>query len=492
VLTDRLTDRVGGRWWLSGLAVLTLARLWLAAVMPLAPDEAYYWIWSRALAPGYLDHPPMVAIWIRAGTGLLGATPLGVRLLGPLSAALGSLLLADAANRLFPGRSAGVTAAVLLNGTLLFTAGSIIMTPDTPLLFFWTLTLWAAARLASGGGDRWWLLAGAASGLAMVSKYTGAFLPIGLGLYLLRVSPRALRRPWPWIGVLIAAILFLPVLFWNADHHWVGLLRQGGRVGDWRPERALRFLGELFLGQIGLATPGIFVLGCAGGVTAVRGAWKTADPAWTLLAALSLPPAIVFLQHALGDRVQGNWPAILYPAAMAAAAGLSTPAWRRMIGPSAAFGFVLSALVCLHAGTGLPRGFTTVGPVALQMGGWDGLARDLERARTNAGAVGVAAEPYGLAAELAWSGTAATPVMGPGTRWALLPLPRMAPDETPILLMRPARYGEHPDPALWRDVEPAGEIARRSGDDVIERYALFRARPAGPDFPGARLPRRGE
>src|SRR5664279_3412169 len=65
------------------VAVLTAVRLTLSAWMPLAPDEAYYWIWSRALAPGYLDHPPMVALWIRAGTAVAGDGPLGVRLLGP-------------------------------------------------------------------------------------------------------------------------------------------------------------------------------------------------------------------------------------------------------------------------------------------------------------------------------------------------------------------------------------------------------------------------
>ena len=54
------------------LAALTLFRLVVAAALPLSPDEAYYWVWSRALAPGYLDHPPMVALWIRAGTWLAG------------------------------------------------------------------------------------------------------------------------------------------------------------------------------------------------------------------------------------------------------------------------------------------------------------------------------------------------------------------------------------------------------------------------------------
>src|SRR5262245_45274077 len=82
---------------LAALTGLTLLRLAVAAAVPLVPDEAYYWVWSRALAPGYPDHPPMVALWIRAGTLLAGEGSLGVRLLGPLSVAAASLLLADAA-----------------------------------------------------------------------------------------------------------------------------------------------------------------------------------------------------------------------------------------------------------------------------------------------------------------------------------------------------------------------------------------------------------
>ena len=91
--------------WLLALLALTLLRLIVAASAPLAPDEAYYWVWSRAVAPGYLDHPPMVALWIAAGTSLLGDTPLGVRLLGPLGAAVGSWMLFDAGRKLFDPRA---------------------------------------------------------------------------------------------------------------------------------------------------------------------------------------------------------------------------------------------------------------------------------------------------------------------------------------------------------------------------------------------------
>jgi 4-amino-4-deoxy-L-arabinose transferase-like glycosyltransferase len=173
---------VAGAWLAAAMVALTAIRLLVAASVPLAPDEAYYWVWSRALAPGYFDHPPMVALWIRAGTSLVGETALGVRLLGPLSAAAASWLLFDAAQRLFPGQRAGPPAVLLLNGTLLLGVGTVIVTPDSPLLFFWTATLWAMVRLIDSGAGRWWLVAGVCGGLALDSKYTALLLWVGIGL----------------------------------------------------------------------------------------------------------------------------------------------------------------------------------------------------------------------------------------------------------------------------------------------------------------------
>src|SRR3984885_16193892 len=68
------------------IVALLLLRLVRAAYTPLTFDEAYYWMWSKHLAFGYYDHPPMVALVIRAGTWLAGDTEFGVRLVSILSA----------------------------------------------------------------------------------------------------------------------------------------------------------------------------------------------------------------------------------------------------------------------------------------------------------------------------------------------------------------------------------------------------------------------
>ncbi|MBW8270664.1 glycosyltransferase family 39 protein [Caldovatus aquaticus] len=482
--------------WALLLLGATGLRLLLAALVPLAPDEAYYWVWSRHLQPGYLDHPPMVALWIAAGTALLGETPLGVRLLGPLSVALGSVLLARAAAALFPDRpGCGPWAAALLNATLALGVGAVVMTPDTPLLFFWTLALWALARLHRDGDARWWLLVGLAAGAALASKYTAALLGLGILLWLL-LSPPARRwfRAWQlWAGGVLALAAFAPVLAWNAAHGWASFAKQGGRAGG--GALALRHLGELVLGQIGLATPLVFLLCAAGAAAALRRAWPGARggrdgggaSAALLLAALVLPGALLFVWQSLGSRVQGNWPAILYPAAGIAAACLLGPRWARLRVPAVVLGAALTALVYLQAAAAplpLPR---RSDPTLARLGGWAEFAAAVEAARAAAGAEFVAAEEYGLASELAFRLPPGVTVVALEARWRLFSLPPPPPGATGVLV-RSERRGE--GPPLWPGAAPLGITLVRARRGVeAERYRLWRVETGPALPPAARLPR---
>jgi 4-amino-4-deoxy-L-arabinose transferase-like glycosyltransferase len=486
---------------LAALVALTALRLAIAGTVPLAPDEAYYWVWSRALAPGYPDHPPMVALWVRLGTALAGDTPLGIRLLGPLSVAVASLLLADAADRLLPGRRAGLLAAALLNATLLLGVGAVIMTPDTPLLFFWTACLWAISRWlkpsrtqGGGGGEGrgyWWLAIGLFAGLAMASKYTAGFLWLGVALWLL-VTPSLrgqLLRPAAWLGALLGGAVFLPVVLWNAEHDWASFSRQGGRVAEWRPANAIRFIGELVGGQIGLVTPLVFILFAAGVALAALLAWRTRDPVWTLLVALTLPATLVFTQHAFGDRVQGNWPAIIYPAAAIAAAGLQAPAWRRLHRPAVALGLAITLIVYLQASFAVLPLPAWLNPIALRLSGWDALAARVAAVRQQQRAEFVAADQYGVAAILALQMPADIPIVGIESRWALFNLPHAALEgRTGILLRSTLRDGVG-DRSRWSSIAELGEAERIHDGNTIEAFRLFRVTgKAGPES-AALLPR---
>ena len=130
-----------------GLAI----RAALAALVPLATDEAYYVDWARHLAPGYLDHPPLVA-WLIAGPlRLFGHHPLAVRLPAVLLQA-GTTLLAASLARALAGGAAALAAAVMLQAAPVFSLGALLMTPDAPLAFAWAGALWALERGFRDGG----------------------------------------------------------------------------------------------------------------------------------------------------------------------------------------------------------------------------------------------------------------------------------------------------------------------------------------------------
>src|SRR5437764_13435890 len=109
----------------TALVILALVglRLVAAAFTPITFDEAYYWMWSKALAGGYYDHPPMVALVIRLGTMIAGDTELGVRLVSVLLALPMSWAVYETASMLFGGRRLASTGTILLHVNVVVAGG---------------------------------------------------------------------------------------------------------------------------------------------------------------------------------------------------------------------------------------------------------------------------------------------------------------------------------------------------------------------------------
>jgi len=464
------------RLWFGVLAGLTALRLILAASVQLTPDETYYFLWSEHLQLGYFDHPPMVAYWIRYGTLLFGNSALGIRCLGPLAAAAGSIFLWDAGEQLFPHRQAGLMAAALLNATLMIGVGAIIMTPDTPLLFFWTAGLAALARLITSGNPRWWLTIGVAAGLALLSKYTAALFIAAVFIWLVTAPEgRAqLRTPWPWAAVLIALLIFSPDLYWNATHDWASFFKQGGRETGFDLARSAQFLGEFVVGQLALATPIIFIL-------AGIGLWRLGavpGQAGHLLIWLTIVPGVVFLEHVISDRVQGNWAAILYPSACLAGASLPMAVLRRWLRPALGLGFFCTALAYAQALASpfpLPPGLD---PAAHQFAGWQALAA----AAAAGNPAYLTSDDYATAAVLAYDVPDSIPVVGFdskwNTRWVYFDLPSAHVQGLAGVLVTRHADAHCPD--------QLGTITRRDGGQVLTTYRLCRIVPSAP---GMLIPR---
>jgi len=363
---------------------MALGRFVAASAVPLSADEAYYWLWTRPLQLSYLDHPAMVATWIWGGTHLLGDSVAGVRLFAPLASLAVTALVWDAARRAFASRAAANQAAIWLNAALMFNLSGILITPDSPLLLFWSLCLWAMVRLTVESRPWHLLTAGLAGGLACLSKYTGLLMAPGLIAVLVAFpgQRRSWRHPAPYVGLALAALCATPLIAWNAANGWASFAKQFDHAFDNPPPlhpaaSALGFLGS----QIGLVTPILFAFVLAGMAWALWAGWRQGRAAWFLLGATSLPVVVFFLVHAATATVQAHWAGPAYLGGIAAAAGASTaPRWRRWRNAATILGAVMSIAVVIQAATGwapIPKRFDPL----KRLGGWPDLAAAVDAER---------------------------------------------------------------------------------------------------------------
>jgi dolichol-phosphate mannosyltransferase len=145
------------------VAAGALLRGAFAILVPLFEVESYYWLWSRELAWGYYDHPPMLAL-VMSLSPLLDDSALGLRVGHLLLSTLGSLFFYGFCLRWLTPRAAlaSLFALQLMPFWLPF---GVVATTDGPLLFFWSLALLGFQAAVARGGIGLWLAAGVATGL---------------------------------------------------------------------------------------------------------------------------------------------------------------------------------------------------------------------------------------------------------------------------------------------------------------------------------------
>ncbi len=290
-----------------GLLLFRLAYI-ASGTIELSNDEAYQWLWSKHLALSYFSKPPAIAFIQFAGTWLWGDTELGVRFFSPMFAAVLSVVMLK-----FLARELGARPAFLLLLTLtsapLMGVGTILMTIDPPLVLCWTLALVAGWRAVQPGGTtRLWVWAGLAAGLGFLCKYSAAYLLVCWILFLILWPPaRAhLRKPGPYLALLLFGLCTLPVLIWNSQHHWITVhhvAENAGVASAWHP--TMRFFWEFLLAQAGLLNPIFFI----GAVWASVAFWKhrRAHPLELYFFCLGGAVFAGHLAWSLRARIMPNW-----------------------------------------------------------------------------------------------------------------------------------------------------------------------------------------
>jgi membrane-associated phospholipid phosphatase len=290
--------------------VVLAARFFLLSSdrLDLSEDEAYQWVWSKHLALSYYSKPPMIALAHWFGTRLWGDTEFGVRFLPPVIATIIAILVARWMRRLIHGRAAFITVLILL-ATPLLAVGATVMTIDPLLVLFWTAAMISGWRAVQPDGTTaHWLWTGLWIGLGFLSKYTALILVPCFALFFLLWAParQHLRRPGPWLALLVLGLCTVPVLLWNAQHGWVTVqhVAENAKLEKaWTP--TLRYFGEFLGAECGLLNP-VFFVGILWAMARVaKRSRHGAAPRY--LFSLGAPVFLGYWAYTLHSRVQPNW-----------------------------------------------------------------------------------------------------------------------------------------------------------------------------------------
>ena len=302
------------RHWLRAgyvlIIALTLARWGYVAgkTIELSEDEAYQWVWSKHLALSYYSKPPLIACAQWLGTRLWGDTAFGVRFFSPLiGATLGFLLLRFFAREI--NARAGFFLVLIVTATPLLAVGSTLLTVDPLAVLFWTATMlagWRAVQQCSPTSA--WLWTGLWMGLGFLSKYTSPLQWMCWAVFfcLWPAARQQLRRPGPYLALLVNLLCTLPVVIWNWQHDWITVRHvasHGGAGKTWVP--TLKYFFEFVGAEFVLLNPWFF--GAA--AIALVALWRMPrrDARMVFCFSMGAPVFLLYVLLSLKSRVQANW-----------------------------------------------------------------------------------------------------------------------------------------------------------------------------------------
>lgn len=314
---------------LAVLIPILLLRAFFTFQVGLIDDEAYHWSWTKDLALSYYDHPGMIAWLEYLSTALFGDVEWAIRLPSAL-AYLGALyFLWRLAREMFDATTAHFTALMMLFAPLWGLAG-YVASPEPPFILLWIAATWVFWQSCRMDGQAWstkktWLWLGVIMGLGLNTKFPMALLAPGFGLYLLATPARRreLLTPWPWVGVLIATVICLPVFIWNIQADWPGFKYQFHDRHTGSQFSAARW-GGWFAAQVIFMGPALYLLQ----VFAFANGWfKRQETPWRFLLCMTLPSIVLFYPQPFFAEYKPHWMGPAYMLLAIGAGALWSRGW---------------------------------------------------------------------------------------------------------------------------------------------------------------------
>ncbi len=197
------------------LGVLFLLNLVQSYFTELIYDEAYYWYYAQNLDWGYFDHPPMVALLIKLSSYFFEGE-LGVRFLSCFLG-VGTITVLWLLIEHKKKKDYLIHFFLLLFAMPLLNIYGFLTLPDTPLLFFTTLFLFAYKRFLRQSSITSSIFLGLTMAGLMYSKYH-AVLVI---LFVLLSNLKLLKNKYAWMAVLLSLVAYSPHFAWLYENNFV-------------------------------------------------------------------------------------------------------------------------------------------------------------------------------------------------------------------------------------------------------------------------------
>lgn len=297
------------KYLFSLLAMSALVRCFLAFFIEFGNDEVYYWTYAMYPDWSHFDHPPMVGLFIQLFSGnLLLANEFFLRLSSVICMTVNTYLMYLIGKQV-KSEQTGFYAALLYTASVYaFVITGVFILPDTPLSIFTFLAVLFFIKYFQFEKNKHLLWAGLFSGLAMLSKYSGAFIWVGVGLYVILYSRKEFKNPFMYLSVIISAICMLPILIWNVNNEFISFTFHGNRVGFFGEFHPEYFLAEL-VGELGYNNPVNYVLIIISLIALMKGVKFIDDLPKRLILSLSIPMIVLFWFFSLTRQILPHWTA---------------------------------------------------------------------------------------------------------------------------------------------------------------------------------------
>jgi 4-amino-4-deoxy-L-arabinose transferase-like glycosyltransferase len=219
------------RWAFALIFFVALLRGVLSLHVGLGVDEAHYVLYGQNLALSYFDHPPLVGWSDALFTTIFGVNELGARIGAIIIGVFTSYFVYKLIFDLSHNKKIAFSALLALHASFLFNALFIMLLPDTFLFLLIIPIITTVIKLQNDSSWKNWLTLGFLLGTAGLAKYTAALFIVPILLfYIIKKRVHTLFTFKLFVSALLAAIMILPVIIWNYEHHWISFTYQSDHV----------------------------------------------------------------------------------------------------------------------------------------------------------------------------------------------------------------------------------------------------------------------